>query len=100
MATQRDIRNAVSAIIDAQDDAAVLNQVRWRLGRGHRANVYAVTGGDDRDKDTWIGVFFSPQLAKEAVNAHNVLLVSDPAVNITDSAGVQLGSHNTQTNTF
>lgn len=100
MTTQRDIRIAVSVIEDAQEESKILTQVEWRTGRSNRANVYATTGGKNRDNDLWVGVFLSPQLALEAVKTHNTALIGAHGVNVTGSTGVQVGSHSTQHNVY
>lgn len=59
-------------------DAALehLTRCEWRQGRSQPRNVYAVVG------ETWedhffIGHFFTPELAAEAVAAHNERLRSE-----------------------
>lgn len=47
----------------------------WRQGRKVQNNVYAQLGAEPDDADPEIGVFFHPELAREAVEGHNWLLL-------------------------
>jgi hypothetical protein len=47
-----------------------LRDVPWRVGRSNPRNLYADTGGDWKGHPP-IGVMDSPELAAEAVRAHN-----------------------------
>lgn len=51
-----------------------LTSVKWRTGRSLGRTVYARTGGDDWKADTVIGMMDTPEIAAEAVNAHNAML--------------------------
>jgi hypothetical protein len=47
---------------------------RWRVGRKVGRTVYAQVEAQPSDVDVLIGVMDSPQLAEEAVEAHNACL--------------------------
>ena len=69
----RAIADAVLMVRDlaARQPQAALEAVPWRQGRSQPRNVYARTGGDDWKADTMIGQLDTPELAAEAVTAHN-----------------------------
>lgn len=46
----------------------------WRNGRHVGRTVYAMPSGEPTDTDPLIGVMDTPELAAEAVAAHNALL--------------------------
>jgi hypothetical protein len=47
----------------------------WRVGRKVGRTIYAIVGEEASDDDTLIGVMDTPELAREAVEAHNFLQV-------------------------
>jgi hypothetical protein len=87
---------------------ADFTSVPWRTGRKLGRTVYARTGGYDQDEDPVIGMLDTPELAEEAVEAHNAALASRLAaraaarhgVRVSGVTGVQFGHGNTQTNVF
>lgn len=48
----------------------------WRQGRSQPRNLYARTGGDDWKADLMIGQMDTPELAAEAVRAHNAAIAA------------------------
>jgi hypothetical protein len=46
----------------------------WRTGRKVHRTIYAMTGPEPSDDDPLIGVMDTPELAAEAVEAHNYRL--------------------------
>jgi hypothetical protein len=55
--------------------ASPLTTVRWRVGRQEPCNVYACSSAtEDYHDDFPVGAFKTPELAAEAVAAHNARL--------------------------
>lgn len=47
------------------------DSARWRVGRKVGRTIYAMVSDDPSDNDVLIGVMDTPELAREAVHAHN-----------------------------
>lgn len=56
------------------DEPAAFAAVPWRVGRKVGRTIYALLGDELSDADVLIGVMDTPELAKEAVDAHNLQL--------------------------
>jgi hypothetical protein len=87
----------------------VLTDHLWRQGRSQPRNVYARAGGQDWKADPMIGHFDTPELAAEAVNAHNAALTARKAAGraarsgvtrMTGLTGVQIGDGGIQNSVF
>jgi hypothetical protein len=52
---------------------------KWRVGTHYNIHVYAMQPGEDRNDDVPVGTFLTPELAAEAVFAHNRLLRTFPS---------------------
>lgn len=50
--------------------------MKWRVGRKVPRNIYAMPYGEPGDEDIDIGRLDSDELAKEAVDSHNLALES------------------------
>ena len=60
--------------VSEHDSAFFLTRLPWRTGRRVGRTIYARYGDDDASTDVLIGVMDTPELAAEAVLAHNALL--------------------------
>ena len=51
-----------------------LADVEWRVGRNTGRTIYAQIGKEPSDEDILIGMMDDPEVAHEAVSAHNLAL--------------------------
>jgi len=54
----------------------LLVMIPWRTGRSLGRTLYARTGGDDYEADTFIGIMDTPELAEHVAEWHNQKLAS------------------------
>lgn len=67
----------ITSALQASDDPMMAPMwLVWRQGRKVGRTIYAVVGPEPSDDDILIGVMDTPQLAGEAVNAHNQTLIA------------------------
>jgi hypothetical protein len=97
-------QNIAEAIKAHRAALAPLADVEWRQGRSNQCNLWARTGGGDWKADTSVGQLATPELAAEAVRAHNEDLARRAAarrgVRGSGWTGVQVGDGNTQHNVY
>lgn len=60
--------------MEDEDPMAAPNWLFWRVGRKVGRTIYAQLGAEPSDNDRLIGMMDTPDLATEAVSAHNETL--------------------------